>query len=311
MADKPAWRTGAQVPAGQERDRKVRRVILIEGLANLVVLLAKAAIGLSTGSLAILGDALHSLTDLANNVVAWAIVRLSSQPPDREHPYGHRKFETLAVFGLAGLLAVLSIELALGALRREHHEGVGDSGWGLGIMVAVLLINIVVTIWQRHWARRLDSPILWADASHTLVDVLVTTAVIAGWQLSAHGYPWVDTICALGVAAFVLYLAYGLFRDVVPVLVDEIAVEPEALREAVRKVPGVHQVRRVRSRWVGTEREVDLVIAVEPSLTTEASHAIADRVEDVVSEKFEVKDVSVHIEPDHGRQRTEPPKRKR
>ena len=83
-----------------ERDRQVRRVIVIEGLANVAVLALKLVVGVSTGSLAVLGDALHSLSDVANNAVAWFVVRISSQPPDRDHPYGHRKFETLAVFVL-------------------------------------------------------------------------------------------------------------------------------------------------------------------------------------------------------------------
>jgi len=97
-----------------QRDKQIQRVILIEGSANLIVLIAKLFVGLSTGSLAILADAIHSLTDVANNIVAWIVVRLSSLPADRKHPYGHRKFETLAVFGLAALLTVLAFELGIG-----------------------------------------------------------------------------------------------------------------------------------------------------------------------------------------------------
>ncbi len=94
-----------------QRDKSVQKVILIEGAVNVVVLLAKLFVGLSTGSLAVVGDAIHSLTDVANNIVAWVVTRISSSPPDREHPYGHRKFETLAVFFLASLLVVLSFGL--------------------------------------------------------------------------------------------------------------------------------------------------------------------------------------------------------
>ena len=159
-------------------------MIIIEGLANLCVLLAKTAVGLSTGSLAILADAAHSLTDLANNIVAWIVVRLAAQPPDREHPYGHRKFETLAVFGLATLLTVIAVEIALQALRREQPE-ILQSDWGLVLMLGVLLTNIAVTTWQRMWARRLQSDILLADASHTLADVAITSTVIIGWPLSS------------------------------------------------------------------------------------------------------------------------------
>ena len=90
------------------RDSKVQRILLIEGSVNLLVFVAKLIVGLTTGSLAILGDAIHSMTDVINNVIAWSVVRLSHAPADREHPYGHRKFETLAVFFLASLLVVLA-----------------------------------------------------------------------------------------------------------------------------------------------------------------------------------------------------------
>jgi cation diffusion facilitator family transporter len=124
------------------------------------VLALKLVVGVSTGSLAVFGDALHSLSDVANNAVAWFVVRISSQPPDRDHP---RKFETLAVFVLATLLTVLGIELALGALRREAQPTVGDP-WTLPLMLGVLAINVALASWEGAWARRLSSDILGADS---------------------------------------------------------------------------------------------------------------------------------------------------
>jgi len=279
------------------RDRKVQRIILVEGGANVAVLIAKLVVGLATGSVAILADAIHSLTDIANNIVAWFIVRLSSQPADREHPYGHRKFETIAVFVLATLLVVLAFELALYAIRRETTE-VAREGWALAVMLGVLAVNISVAVWQRYWARRLHSDILLADANHTFADVLTTLVVIGGWQLSAMGYPWLDTLCALGVAALILYLAYGLFRRALPVLVDHYSVDPELLVEVGESVPGVRRVVRARSRWVGSTRAVDLVITVDPDLPTAEAHDIADALERILEQRHHVGDVSIHIEPD-------------
>lgn len=227
------------------RDVQVRRIILIEGTVNMAVVAAKAVVGTSTGSFAILADAIHSLADLSNNLVAWFVVRLSQAPPDREHPYGHRKYEVLAVFGLAALLTVLAIEIALGAARRDS-----------------------------------------------------TIAVMAGWQVSIRGYPWLDTVVSFGVAGLVLYLAWGLFKKAIPVLVDEIAIEPEAISRTVFSVRGVRAVSRVRSRWVGNMGAVDLVVRVDPDLSTMASHEIADAVEDAVSAQFGIDDITVHIEPE-------------
>ena len=281
------------------KNSQVLRIILLEGLANLCVLALKSVVGFTTGSMAILADAVHSLTDVANNVIAWVVVRASNEPADREHPYGHQKFEMLAVFFLAVLLAAIALEIAIRAVTRDNSTP-EISSWGLYVMGAVLAINVALASWQRYWARKLKSSILMADASHTFSDVLTTIVVIVGWQLSVRGFPWLDTLCALGVAAMILYLAFGLFRNVVPVLVDEIAIEPEALTEAIGAVPGVIRVPRVRSRWIGPDRAVDVIVTVAPSLLTVQSHDIANAIERLLESEFDVKDTSVHVEPDSG-----------
>jgi len=280
----------------RDRDLYVRRIILVEGAANLVVLVAKLSVGLATGSLAVLGDAIHSLTDVANNIVAWVVIRISAKPADREHPYGHRKFEGLAVFVLATLLAVLALELAIRALRRDVVEPAMHS-WGLALMLGVLAVNIALSVWQRYWAVRLDSSILLADANHTFADVLTTVVVILGWQLSARGFLWLDTACALGVAGLVLYLAFCLFKRVLPVLLDEMAVAPEALAATVKAIPGVDEVRRVRSRWIGTASAVDVIISVAPTLSTAEAHRIAETIESALEAEFGVRDITIHVEP--------------
>jgi len=282
----------------EQRDRQVLRVIIIEGFANLVVLVVKLGVGTVTGSLAVLGDAVHSLTDVINNVVAWFVTQHSIKPADSQHPYGHRKFETIAVFALAALLAVLAFELIVRAVSREAAT-IATGPVELALMLGVLATNIAVSTWQRIWAKRLQSDILLADANHTLSDVLVTASVIVGWQLSAMGWVWIDQVSALAVAGLILYLAYGLFRRTLPVLLDERAIEAEELREAVAGVDGVRAVRRVRSRWIGSARAVDLVIEVDAELPTASAHEITDRLEDLLGEQFDVHDVSIHVEP-HG-----------
>ena len=278
------------------RDQQILRVIVLEGTANILVLVAKTVIGLSTGSMAILSDAVHSLTDVANNIVAFFVIRFSSLPADREHPYGHRKFETLAVFILASILVVLSFQLAVNALTREQAPVVSSS-IELVVMLCVLAVNIGVSIWERMWAKRLHSDILQADASHTFADVLITTGVIAGWQLSTMGYTWVDRMCALAVSAFVMYLAYSLFRRAIPVLTDRYAIDPAELGNTVRNISGVEKVYNIRSRWIGNNCSVDLVISVDPSLSTEQSHEITDNIEEALQNQFDISDISIHVEP--------------
>jgi len=164
-------------------------------------------------------------------------------------------------------------------------------------MFGVLTINIFISTWQRSWARRLKSDILLADANHTFSDVLITASVIVGWQLSAMGWVWIDQLCALAVAGLILYLAFGLFKRTLPVLLDERAIEAEQLRAAVQSVDGVRAIRRVRSRWVGSARAVDLIIEVDAQMSTVAAHEIADQLEILLADRFDIHDVSIHVEP--------------
>ncbi len=279
-----------------ETHKKVRNILLVEGFVNLLVLIAKATVGVTAGSNAILSDALHSLTDVANNVVALIISKLSTSPADSDHPYGHRKFETLAVFILATLLSVMAVEIALRAIDRVG-EIVQHTTWGLGVMLGVLALNICLATWENYWSRRLDSSLLRADAHHTFSDVFTTIAVIFGWQLAAHGYPILDTIFALLVSVLVFYLAFDLFRRAIPILVDKAAVAPHLLAETIRCVPGVKEVRQVRSRLVESEILADVIVSVDPKMSTEKSHHIADEIETILADTLNIHDVTVHIEP--------------
>lgn len=284
------------MPERRAQSRAVQTVLIVEGAANTAVLLVKAFVGVATGSTAILGDAVHSLTDVANNGIALIALRLSSAPPDHDHPYGHRKFETLAVFGLATLLTVAAFEIALRALTRTVQP-VESHGWSLASMFGVLAVNIGLATWEAARARALGSDLLHADARHTLSDVLTTVAVIGGWQLAAHGYPWLDPLLALGVAGLVFYFAYDLFRRVVPVLVDHVANDPSELIDLIRTVPRVRDIRRVRSRVSGEGPAADVVVTVDPVLTTEEAHSVANAIETLLERKLGIRDVTVHIEP--------------
>jgi cation diffusion facilitator family transporter len=278
------------------RERAVRRTLLLEGASDLLILGAKLIAGTATSSTAILSDAIHSLADLANNVVALVAIHLAAAPPDREHPYGHRRYESLAVFLLATLLSVLAVELALHSLGGPRE--VTHQGSSLALMIGVFGVNIALAIWETRRARALDSDLLRADARHTLSDVLVTALVIGGWQLAARGYLWLDTALTLVVSGLILSLAYSLFRRAVPVLVDHVAVDPDALKAAVDSVPGVRTTRRVRSRAGAAAPRIDVVVSVDRELSTEDSHCIADAIEQALRTRFASEEVTVHIEPD-------------
>ncbi|WP_371193851.1 cation diffusion facilitator family transporter [Glaciecola sp. SC05] len=274
----------------------VKKVLLIEGAVNLIIALSKLSIGLLTNSAAIVADAIHSATDVVNNGIAWIATNMSEAPADNDHPYGHQKYEQLAVFVLASLLTIVAFQILISAIQR-FGEPVEHSTWGLGILVGALIINILLAIWERSWAKKLHSDILNADASHTFSDVLTSVAVIVGWQVASQGWYWVDGAFAIVMAGIIFYLSYRLFQKAIPILVDYSDIDAPKIRRAICKIEGVKRVTNLRSRTLSKQRYADVVVLVDPSLSLTESHNIASAVETVLAEQFEIDDAVVHIEP--------------
>ena len=161
----------------------VRRVLWLTLLLNLVVCAVKAVVGTATGSLAVLADALHSLTDGANNVLGLVVTRWSSTPPDREHPYGHQKFEAMGALAIAAFLGIACFEVvqaAVGRLLDDTPRVVTMDIPSLGMLVLVLGVNVFVALYERNAGERLKSPLLVADAHHTFGDIWITLDVLTG-----------------------------------------------------------------------------------------------------------------------------------
>ena len=288
--------TASPLQIVDDTQQKVRSILLIEGLANFLMLTAKVWVGLHTGSSAILSDALHSLSDLFNNILALTLMKVASYGPDQNHPYGHRKFETLAVFILATLLCVVAIEIVLRAFDRIGNP-ILLSNWGLMLMCGVLIINIGISSWEHYWAKRLHSEILRADARHTFSDILTTVAVIGGWQLAARGYPILDFILSLAISMFVLFLAYKLFSRCIPILVDGTYLDHDLIIQSIELLDGVLKVKRMRSRIIAHGIFADIIVMVNRNMSTEESHMIADKIEKKLLDDYDIEDVVIHIEP--------------
>ncbi|GGZ97911.1 cation efflux system protein [Arenicella chitinivorans] len=275
---------------------KVKTVLIIEALTDIVLMMIKLTVGMITNSSAIISDALHSLTDLANNGIALIAIRLSEQPSDADHHYGHRKFEHLAVFSLAVLLSVVALELVSNAIRN-YGEHVAQSGIGMVVLLVALGCNVALTAWEHYWASRLDSDLLQADAKHTLSDVLTTVAVIGGWQFAALGYYWVDTLMAIVVAVVILVLAFRLLLRAVPILVDASQHPPAELAAEIEKVGQVERVRQVRARNTKDGNYADVIITVDPTMPTVNAHHVTEQIEALLKRQFDIHDVVVHVEP--------------
>jgi cation diffusion facilitator family transporter len=280
---------------------EVRRVLLITLLLNLFVLALKAAMGFAIGSLSLLADALHSVTDSANNVLGLFTSRLSSPYPDRDHPYGHQKFEAVGALGIAAFLGIAFFEIVQSAIERLMHPdggGVKVTGPELWLLLLVLAVNIFVAVYERRVGKRINSPILIADAHHTMSDIWVTISVLGGligiwlWHIQ-----WLDVALAFPVAILVFWSGWLVIRANLPWLVDEMAIAPEAIHSLVMQVSGVLNCHQIASRGIVGRQifiEMHLVVA---ATDVEAAHRITEEVEARLEERFGPVRVTIHVEP--------------
>ena len=288
-------------PARVPRDRttQIKRVLIGLLLANLAVVGAKFVIGTTTGSLAVIGDAVHSSVDAVNNVLALTVMWVAAREADEDHPYGHTKFETLGALAIVVFLSIGGFELVKGAVTRLVHgsEPLAISGPQIGVLVGTLVINSVVAIYESRRGHDLQSDLLLADAAHTRADVFITGGVLAGVGLSRAGFAFADPLVALIVAGVIVWVAWGIIKRSVPVLVDENALPAAIIQETAEQVTGVRSAYQIRSRGAPHHRFAEVTIAVNGGATVEAAHQIADAVENRLREHLQVHEIVVHVEP--------------
>jgi len=281
------------------RTDAIRRVLVGILAANLAVVAVKAVIGARSGSLGILGSALDSAIDAANNVLALIVTAVAAKAPDEEHPYGHGKFETLGALAMVGFLCVSSFELLRGAVNRLTGFAPAPTVTDPQIIVltGTLAVNAGVAWYERRRGRELESEILNADSDHTRADVVLTLGVIGAVLLARQGRRWVDPVIAIVVVAAILAVAYRILIRIVPVLVDERALPTGDIERVAREVDGVRGAYGIRSRAGAPVRYAELTIAVDGAATVAQAHGIADHVEGRLRHELGLHEVTVHVEP--------------
>ena len=286
--------------APKDNRSQVQKVLIQTLLLNLFVLCIKLVVGLMTGSLSLIADALHSLTDSANNVLGLWANRAASPQPDREHPYGHQKFEAVGALGIAGFLSIACFEILKGAVDRIIHPAVATkiNGSEFWFLILVLAVNIFVATYERREGKRLNSSLLIADAYHTLSDIWVTIAVLIGLGgIWLFNWQWLDMALAFPVAALVMSSGWTVLRENLPWLVDESAIAPEHIADIARSVPGVLNVHDIASRGViGRQCFIEMHLIVEPAEVA-AAHAITEAIEDKLEQRFSPVRIMIHVEP--------------
>ncbi len=281
--------------------RAIERVLLITFALNLLATAAKLGVGIWTGALSLIADGLDTLFDGLSNVVGIAAVRKGSQPPDADHPYGHRKFETLAALLIATLLFITAWEVATAAIDRLRHPQMPLVNlWSILALAAGGAIQGCTGLWEMRQGRLLGSEVLVADARHTIASLYVSFAVLFGLGLVWLGYGWADPLLALLVAAVIASIGVETLLENIPALVDQATLDPASIAAVVADVAGVESFHRIRSRGAADDVAIDLHVRVDRRLSMQAANAIADEVRRRLLALPGVTDVTVHAEAQGG-----------
>lgn len=277
----------------------VQRVLWLTLGLNLVVSGGKVFVGLLSGSLAMVADGYHSLVDGSNNVIGLIVAAYAFAPPDRGHPYGHRKFETAAAAAIGVALLVLAYHVLEGALGRIGSPALPEIGFlNWVVMFVTMGVNLFVSWYEEREGRRLQSAFLLADATHTRSDLFVSLGVVGSFAAARAGIGWADPLVAVIIAAVISVQAVRILVSAFHVLTDRAAIAPERIETLALSVPGVEWAGQVRTRGRGDAVYVDLTVRLDGDASLREAHDAADRIEEVLKAAHpEIVDVVVHPEP--------------
>jgi len=285
---------------GTRTVKQVRRVLLITLALNTMVAAAKIVTGYLIRSVGMTADGFHSLFDGASNVVGLLGIWIASKPPDPEHPYGHKKYETLSTIAISLMMLLTAVEVLQRAVAslRSGAEPPEITTTAFVVMGITLIINIFVSLYEERKGREFGSDFLLADARHTRSDIYTSLSVIGGFIGVRLGLPILDPLVALFITALIGRMGMEILRSASDILVDSVVLDRERIRAIVIGVDGVRGCHRIRTRGRRDAVHVDLHVFVDPALRTDAAHAIVHKViARIRSEIPEVIDAIVHVEP--------------
>lgn len=280
--------------------KKIKQVLWIILFANFTVSLLKIIIGLSIKSASMTADGFHSFSDGASNIVGIIGISIASKPNDKEHPYGHRKFEVMASMFIGAMLVTMAGKIIFDAFSRfQNIVKPSITTESLIVLILTLLINIFVCTYENKIGKKLNSYILVSDSIHTRSDILVSVGVLFTLIGVKLGLPaWIDPIASLIVSGFIIYSAYEIFKSSTGVLVDQAIVEEEDIKSIVEEFNEVKGVHNIRSRGSENDIHIDMHVMIEPDISVEKSHILSHNIEGKIRERInESAQVILHIEP--------------
>lgn len=280
--------------------QKVKQVLWIILFANIGVAFLKIIIGTAIKSSSMTADGFHSLSDGSSNIVGLIGIYLASKPKDKEHPYGHEKFEVMSSLFIGAMLVFVSGKIIFDVFERFNNSIIPSiSTTSLIVLIITLFINILVSSYEYKIGKKLNSYILVSDSMHTRSDIFVSIGVLftlVGVKLGLP--PVIDGIASLAVSGFIFYSAYEIFKQSTGVLVDQAIVEEQIIKDIIYTFEEVKDVHEIRSRGSANDAYIDMHILVDPGITVEHSHNLIHEIECTIQNKVNINaQVIVHIEP--------------
>jgi len=272
--------------------------------SNLFLIIIKMIVGMVTGSVSMMSEAIHSGLDMIASVISYFAVKISSKPPDEDHPYGHGKYENISGVLEAVLIFIAAIWIIYEAVERLLHQTeIQFIGYGIVVMLISMVVNYYVSTKLYKVAKKYDSIALEADALHLKTDIYTSLGVAIGFLLIyLTGLVWLDSVIAILVAILIIYESYSLLNTAFSPLVDtqlpvsEIVVIKCVLENKISKYKNVSYTR-LRTRKSGAQKYLDFILFVPDDTTVLRAHDLCDEIEDHIIEKIKDIDINIHIEP--------------
>ena len=292
------------MPTDLDFEKTATRVSAVSIAGNAALSLFKLLAGVLAHSGAMVSDAVHSASDVLSSFIVIIGVKLSVRAPDKEHPYGHERFECVAAIVLSVVLAVTGLLIGYKALGSIETRAGSAAVPGLLALVAALVsiaVKEAMYWYTRYYGKRLNSTSLMANAWHHRSDALSSVGALVGIAGARLGHPVMEPIASLVICLFILKAAYDIFRDAMRKMVDRAAdAETERqLCDCVLRQPEVRGIDRLQTREFGSRVYVDLEIRLDGTLPLFEAHAIAEQVHDRIEREFpSVKHIMVHVNPD-------------
>ncbi|MFZ4412626.1 MAG: cation diffusion facilitator family transporter [Bacteroidales bacterium] len=282
--------------------KEKKKVALISVFAAILLTGGKLIVGLLTGSIGILSEALHSGLDFIAAAITYFAVKISDKPADKEHQYGHGKFENLSAFIETLLLFITCFWIIYEATHRilTGKTEIEVSYWSYIVVISSILIDFGRSRALGRVAKKYNSQALEADALHFSTDIWSSAVVLLGLICAQFGFFLADSIAALTVAAIVIFIAFRLGKRSIDVLLDRTSPETiEKINNIINGIPEVLSFHNLKIRTSGAFTFVELNIHVNPNLTIEEAHEISHKVEEIICAAVEKCEVHVHEEPEN------------